>query len=125
MILLVRPSQMLIHVIPVKKIINFKANRSDVILHNEKCFNSLPDSHFFYFGGKIKDKNRNEIIQSINEPCYDTCLSCYSKGSQKENACSECKDDLISYDLVDINVQETTINTWKLNYFGHLMKIMK
>ena len=77
----------------------FKANRNDVIQHNEKCFNLLPDSHFFYFGVKVKDKNGNEITQSVYEPCYDTCLSCYSKGSQKANACSKCKNDLKLYDF--------------------------
>ena len=82
-----------------KKDYYFKANRNDEILYNEKCFNSLPDSHFFYFGGKVKDKNGNEITQSVYEPCYQTCLSCYSKGSQNANACSECKGDLKLYDF--------------------------
>ena len=88
----------------------FKANRNDVIQHNEKCFNSLPDSHFFYFGAKVKNKNGDEITQSVYEPCYDTCKSCYSKGSQKANACSECKNDL---NLYDFGGYQCTIDTDK------------
>ena len=85
----------------------FKVDNNNSIIYDNYCLKEVPYKYFIDYNANIFNK-RNQTIQTVYRPCYETCSSCKTNGSIEQNNCIDCIENLTRYNF---NKGQCLINT--------------
>ena len=98
----------------------FKVYNNNTPIYTDHCYNSTtPFKYYFDEYANIVNK-KNEHIQSVYKPCYDSCATCSTSGTLEQNNCNECYQDLIKYKFSSIQCLLNTTKCLNNNKFWKL-----